>query len=94
MFASFERFEIELTRDQATTGYHQGQCDDDIAGLLHDPLIQAQLNATDRVKLQDELREYGAWDDTQLSDHDENLSRILWLACGQIVDEMDTGERA
>ena len=29
------------------------------------------------------LRGYGAWDDSELSDHAENLRRLVWLAgCG------------
>lgn len=34
------------------------------------------------------LRGYGAWDEEQLKDHDENLTRILWLACGDILEEL------
>ena len=36
--------------------------------------------------LQDELREYGAWDEIQLQDHNANLMRILWIAAGDIQD--------
>lgn len=25
------------------------------------------------------LRSYGAWEDTELQDHEENLSRLVWL---------------
>ena len=29
------------------------------------------------------LRGYGAWDDEELADHDENLNRLVWLTgCG------------
>ena len=28
----------------------------------------------------DMLRGYGAWDDNELSDHDTNLDRLVWLA--------------
>lgn len=29
------------------------------------------------------LRGYGAWDDDELADHDENLTRLVWLTgCG------------
>jgi large repetitive protein len=36
----------------------------------------------------DLLDEYGAWDDKELRDHAQNLQRILWLACGDIVDNI------
>jgi hypothetical protein len=88
MLAYFERFVIELTREQAESGSHQGQCDDDIAALLLDPAIDAELARIPAADIADELREYGAWDDEELADHDANLSRVLWLACGNIIEEI------
>jgi len=32
------------------------------------------------------LGDYGAWTRHDLSDHGANLSRILWIACGDLVD--------
>jgi hypothetical protein len=90
------RIEIEITLDQARTGYHQGQCDEDVLFLSREPEIASQLAAIDPALLAGELREYGAWDDKDLADHDQNLQRILWLACGDIFDhqfddEAETG---
>jgi hypothetical protein len=79
--------EIELTWDQACQGSHQGQCDVDIAELRKVPEIAVQLGKIDRDTLRKELDEYGAWDEDELKDHDQNLNRILWLACGDIVEE-------
>lgn len=87
MYATFNRFEIKLTLKQAQAGSHQGQCDDDIYFLRKLPSISAQLNGLDPGKVKDELREYGAWEDSELSDHDSNLDRILWLACGNIAED-------
>ncbi len=67
-------------------GSHQGACDDDIAALRQVPAIRRQLDKIKPETLQAELREYGAWDDAELADHDANLSRILWLLCGDIVE--------
>lgn len=88
------RIELLLTADQASMGCHQGACDDDVAFLRSDPEIAKQLDALDADLVKRELREYGAWDDgawdddawddDALSDHDANLSRLLWLACGDI----------
>lgn len=80
------RIELRLTKDQAHTGSHQGQCDEDIAFLQTVPAIRRQLAKISPDLLRDELREYGAWDKEELADHDLNLGRILWLACGDIVD--------
>jgi hypothetical protein len=87
MLAYFNRFVIELTLEQAESGAHQGQCDDDIAMLLREPAIDAELARIPAGDIAAELRAYGAWDDEQLADYDANLTRILWLACGAIKDE-------
>jgi hypothetical protein len=34
------------------------------------------------------LKDYGAWDDDDLSNHDDNLDRLLWIACGDIVENL------
>ena len=81
------RIELQLTKDQAHTGSHQGACDGDVAYLRTVPAIRRQLAKVDPETLRDELREYGAWDAEELADHDANLSRLLWLACGDIVEE-------
>jgi hypothetical protein len=80
------RIELRLTKAQAQTGYHPGQCDGDIAYLRQEPSIKRQLSKLAPDLLVDELREYGAWDADELADHDANLDRILWLACGDIID--------
>jgi hypothetical protein len=46
-----------------------------------------------RAELRRTLKEYGAWDATELADHDQNLQRILWLAAGDISDS-NIGRRA
>jgi hypothetical protein len=33
-----------------------------------------------------ELSEYGAWDGDELSDHEQNWHRILWIAAWEIFD--------
>lgn len=79
--------ELEVTLEDANTGYHSGACDNDIAWLLEQrPYIKEQLDKLDPDKLRLELNEFGAWDEQELADHDANLSRILWLACADIVD--------
>jgi len=82
------RIELQITKKQAGIGSHSGQCDNDIAYLRTLPAIKRQLAKLDPDTLKKELSEYGAWDDEQLNDHDENLTRILWIACGDIQEEM------
>jgi len=80
------RIEFELRLCDAHHGHHQGQCDEDIADLRRVPYIAEILAGIDAATLRAELREYGAWDESELADHGANLSRILWLACADIVE--------
>lgn len=80
------RIELQITKKQAGIGSHAGECDNDVAYLRTLPTIKRQLAKIDPEVLKGELREYGCWDETELSNHDENLTRLLWLACGDIQD--------
>jgi hypothetical protein len=81
------RIELQLKLSDARSGSHQGQCDDDIEALRTLPYIAAQLDTIDAELLVRELADYGAWEADELADHEANLNRILWLACGDIVEE-------
>jgi hypothetical protein len=89
MWSSLNRFEIQLTKAQALQGSHPGPCDLDIRDLLTVPAIKRQLNKIPAEKLAEELKDYGAWDDTELQDVQANKERILWIACGNIREEIN-----
>ena len=78
--------ELNITKDQAKRGSHAGQCDADINELQQLPKIRAQLSKLDPALLAKELKEYGAWNAEELANHKDNLSRILWIACGDILE--------
>ena len=77
---------IELSIDEAHKGGHSGDCSADIEELKALPHIREQLDKIDPESLRNELKEFGAWTEEELSDHEENLSRILWDACWRIID--------
>jgi len=77
---------ISLTKQDAAKMIHAGQCDADVLLAMKKPYIKKQLDALPVDKLALELREYGAWDEIQLQDHNANLMRILWIAAGDIQD--------
>lgn len=87
-YATFERFEIAMSREEALSASHQGRCDDDVAALLREPHIAAQLDAIGSEPIRTELRRYGTWDAAQLADDEENRARIVWLAAGDIREEL------
>ena len=84
--SSSGRIGINITKAQAGIGSHPGQCDADIKHLRAVPSIRRQLDKICPTELVNELSGYGAWDEHELTDHDQNLSRLLWIACGDIVD--------
>lgn len=85
--SSSGRIELQMTLKQAQACSHSGPCDADVAALRLEPKIKRQLTALDPRLVRDELREYGAWDDDELADHDQNLTRLLWIAANDITEE-------
>jgi hypothetical protein len=76
--------ELQMSLDDAESASHQGQCLDDVKALAQMPHIKAQLDSLDPSDVAKELKGYGAWDDEELADHDENVLRLLWIAAGEI----------
>jgi hypothetical protein len=84
--SSCGEIELQMTVEQASSVNHPGQCDDEVLVLSQHPLIVEQIGKIDKDVLAKVLREYGAWDDEQLKDHDENIQRLVWIA-GCDIDE-------
>lgn len=79
--------EIGLTMEDARSVSHAGPCDDDVKALAKFPYVAEQLAKIYPEDLRSELGEYGAWNDEELANHDENLLRWLWLSGCQIREE-------
>lgn len=77
--------ELKITKAQARDCSHPGSCDAEVSALSETPAIRKQLDALNPVLVADELSEYGAWDEDELKDHNQNLQRILWIACGDLA---------
>lgn len=78
--------ELQMTKEQARSASHSGRCDEDVSALSASPAIARQLRKLSPELVIKELKEYGAWSDEELADHQQNLQRLLWLAAGDIVD--------
>ena len=87
--SSSGRIEFQMTLEQAESMSHSGQCDSDIAAGRECPSLAAQLAAIDPAVLRAELKEYGAWTAEELTDHNANLDRILWLAANDIRENAE-----
>lgn len=81
---------LNITKAQALQGSHAGQCDTDIEELLKVPAIKRQLDRLPPESIACELREYGAWDAEELADHEANKARLLWIACGDVVERLNS----
>ena len=75
MRAYFDRFVLTITKAQAQACTHPGSCDADVLWLSQVPAIRRQLSKLDPEALASELKEYGAWDDKELEDHEQNKAR-------------------
>lgn len=80
------RIELQMSMAEAESCSHSGSCDADVEALSKVPHIATQLAEIEPGLLASELAKYGAWDETELADHDQNLQRLLWIAAGDIVD--------
>ena len=83
---SLGRIELQITKKQAQSCSHPGQCDLDVEALMQNPSIARQLKKLDPGIVAACLKEYGAWNELELSDHKENLTRLLWCACCDISE--------
>ena len=84
---SLGRIELQMTLAQAQTCFHPGQCDADVLALSREPKIARQLQKLDPKLVAECLKEYGAWDEEELADHQQNLQRLLWVAACDIAEE-------
>lgn len=86
------RINLEITRADAESGSHSGDCEADVRALMQEPYIQVQVEAWPIEDLRANLREYGAWDDDELADEDMCRVRTLWLLCGDAVENAREAE--
>jgi hypothetical protein len=59
-----------------------GPADEAVADAMTHPAIEKLMNKAPMNWIVRELREYGAWDDDELKNREDNLQRLLWTtAC-------------
>lgn len=78
--------DLNITKKDALTCSHSGDCENDVKFLMSSPKIKRQLDKLDKTQLKKELSEYGAWDENDLNDHEQNLVRWLWISCCDISE--------
>lgn len=88
--SSSGRLYLRLTEEQVSTGHHSGDCQADVEAIAQDESLAPQLTQWSPDDLRLELREYGAWSDEELADPKMNLTRMLWIACGDCADDPES----
>lgn len=63
-----------------------GSADNAIAEMRKLPEVIAEVAGIDPDKLRMELTKYGAWNAEELANHEDNIDRILWIACCDIQE--------
>jgi len=77
-------------KDDISADLFDALCDCGASGDASDAVAYVRQNFTVTGDADDcaaFLRGYGAWDDDELSDHDSNLDRLVWLAGCQMREE-------
>ena len=87
MYASFNYFEIEMTKRQAESVSHSGDCEADVNILLQDKKVIRQLKNIPDDKLREELKEYGIEEENLQTRHDLE-SYIVWIAGCDIYEDI------
>ena len=88
-YVSFNYGELKLPVSALEDCSHQGRCDEDCEYWVDE--IDWDAQTMDANAIRKELSEYGAWDDAELLDDDENRLRILWIAAGNYQEEQVEG---
>lgn len=82
------RIEFQMTIAQARSVSHPGYCNADVLALSRVPAIKRALAKIDLDVLRAELQGYGAWNEVELTDHAQNLQRVLWSAGNEIAERL------
>ena len=78
--------DLRLTRKDAESVSHSGDCEGDVLTVMEKPYVKKQLALLEPSNLMRELYEYGAWSEDELLNHQDNLMRWVWISGGDIVE--------
>lgn len=85
----FDLFTLYLPTDAISECSGPGQKDEAVNYWVN-KVFNLKANAAITVEaLRLTLREYGAWDEAELRDHNENERRIVWIAACDLREEQN-----
>lgn len=77
---------LNITKAVANECSRSGNNEYSVNYYMNLPKYKKQLLKLDKEQVRQELNDLGAWEDDELKNHEDNLQRLFWLACGNIVD--------
>lgn len=77
---------LNITKAVANECSQSGNNEYSVDYYMNLPKYKNQLSKIDKNELIKELTDYGAWEDDELENHEDNLQRLFWLSCGNIMD--------
>lgn len=80
------RINIRITSRDAKQCSHPGPCDNDVKEVLQKRYIKKQVALLNPEVLANELKDYGVWDSSELANHSDNLTRLIWIAANDIAE--------
>lgn len=90
-YLSTTSFEFQLTRNDAERCSHMGRCDEDVEAVRKKKYVKRQLDELSDEEMKEILKEYCCYDEGDTRDDME--AYIVWLAAGDIVEDIHQQER-
>lgn len=77
---------LNITKAVANECSKSGNNEYSVNYYMNLPKYKKQLLKLDKEQVRQELNDLGVWEDDELENHNDNLQRLFWLACGNISD--------
>lgn len=87
--SSCGRIELSFTKSEYNSVPASGPADDAVSTLIKKPRVLVQFALISDSLIVEVLREYGAWEDSELIDRQANIERMVWIATLDIQEAVD-----
>ena len=77
---------LNITKAVAKECSKSGNNENSVNHYMNLPKYKRQLSKINKDELISELNDLGVWEDDELKNHNDNLQRVFWLSCGNIMD--------
>ena len=77
---------LNITKSVANECSQSGDNEYSVNYYMNLPKYKKQLLKLDKEQVRKELNDLGAWDDNELENHNDNLQRLFWISCSNIVE--------